>query len=45
MREACSLFARLGDPKMSHSHFHILRLFDVLLNFPFSTGETMRKYY
>ena len=29
-----------------HNHFHnILRLFDVLSNFPFTTSETMRDYY
>ena len=28
------------------NHFHnILRLFDVLPNFPFTTSETMRDYY
>ena len=31
---------------VSYSHFHnILRLFDVLPNFPFTTSETMRDYY
>ena len=30
----------------SDNHFHnILRLFDVLPNFPFTTSETMRDYY
>ena len=29
-----------------YNHFHnILRLFDVLLNFPSTTSETMRDYY
>ena len=29
-----------------YNHFHnILRLFDVLPNFPFATSETMRNYY
>ena len=29
-----------------YNHFHnILRLFDVLPNFPFTTSETMRDYY
>ena len=29
-----------------YNHFHnILRLFDVLTNFPFTTSETMRNYY
>ena len=27
------------------NHFHILRLFDVLPNFPFTTSETMGDYY
>ena len=27
------------------NHFHILGLFDVLPNFPFTTSETMRDYY
>ena len=31
---------------IAHNHFHnILRLFDVLTNFPFTTNETMRDYY
>ena len=31
---------------IAHNHFHnILRLFDVLTNFPFNTNETMRDYY
>ena len=30
----------------SYNHFHnILRLFDVLPNFPFTTSETMADYY
>ena len=30
----------------NYNHFHnILRLFDVLQNFPFITSETMRDYY
>ena len=30
----------------SYNHFHnILRLFDVLINFPFTASETMRNYY
>ena len=29
----------------SYNQFHILRLFDVLPNFPFSTSETMGDYY
>ena len=29
----------------SYNHFRILRLFDVLPNFPFTTSETMRDYY
>ena len=30
----------------TYNHFrNILRLFDVLTNFPFTTGETMRNYY
>ena len=30
---------------LDNSHFHnILRLFDVLPNFPFTTGETKRDY-
>ena len=28
----------------SYIHFHILRLFDVLPNFPFTTSETMRDF-
>ena len=29
----------------SYNHFHnILRLFDVLTNFPFTASETMRNY-
>ena len=32
--------------KLSYNHFHnILRLFDVLLNFGFTTSETMCDYY
>ena len=32
--------------KFFQNHFHdILRLFDVLTNFPFATSETMRNYY
>ena len=32
--------------KTIYNHFHnILRLFDVLPNFPFTTSETMRNYY
>ena len=32
--------------KFSYNHFHnILRLFDVLTSFPFTTIETMRDYY
>ena len=32
--------------KFSYNHFHnILRLFDVLTSFPFTTSETMRDYY
>ena len=32
--------------KIINNHFHnILRLFDVLPNFSFTTGETMRDYY
>ena len=31
---------------MVYNHVHnILRLFDVLPNFPFGTSETMRDYY
>ena len=36
------------DPKLpqSYNYFHnILRLFDVLPNFPFTTSETMGDYY
>ena len=30
----------------SYNRFHnILRLFDVLINFPFTASETMRNYY
>ena len=30
----------------AYNHFHnILRLFDILPNFIFTTGETMRDYY
>ena len=30
----------------SYNHFHnILRHFDVLTNFPFTTSETMREYF
>ena len=32
-------------PVGSYSQFHILRLFDVLPNFPFTTSETMGDYY
>ena len=29
-----------------YNHFHnVLRLFDVLINFPFTASETMRDYY
>ena len=32
--------------KFADNHFHnILRLFDVLPNFPFTTGETIGDYY
>ena len=32
--------------KVPYNHFHnILRLFDVLPNFPFTTSETMGDYY
>ena len=30
---------------ITHNKFHILRLFDVLPNFPFTTSETMGDYY
>ena len=31
---------------LSHNHFHnVLRLFDALPNFPFTTSEKMRDYY
>ena len=30
---------------LNYNHFHILRLFDVLPNFSFTTSETMRDYY
>ena len=30
--------------RYNHSQ-NILRLFDVLINFPFTTSETMRDYY
>ena len=31
---------------VTYNHFHnILRLFDALPNFPFTTSETMRDYY
>ena len=30
---------------MTACHFHILRLFDVLPNFLFTTSETIREYY
>ena len=31
---------------LTYIHFHkILRLFDVLPSFPFTTSETMRDYY
>ena len=30
---------------MTYNHFHILRLFDVLPNFPFTTRETIGDYY
>ena len=31
---------------LSHNHFYnILKLFDVLPNFPFTTSETMDDYY
>ena len=29
----------------SYNQLHILRLFDVLPNFPFATSETMGDYY
>ena len=29
----------------NYNQFHILRLFDVLPNFPFTTSETMGDYY
>ena len=36
----------LGLAMLIYNHFHnILRLFDVLINFPFTTSETMRDYY
>ena len=32
--------------KTFYNHFHnILRLFDILLNFPFTTSETMGDYH
>ena len=31
--------------ELPYNHFHILRLFDVLQNVPFTTSETMRDYY
>ena len=35
-----------GKKSEIYNHFHnILRLFDVLTNFPFTTSETMRDYY
>ena len=34
------------EKKIADNQFHnILRLFDVLLNFPFTTSETMGDYY
>ena len=31
---------------VSYNHFHnVLRLFDILPSFPFTTSETMRHYY
>ena len=37
---------KLAQLYITYNHFHnILRLFDVLPNFPFPTSETMRDYY
>ena len=39
-------FLILQYPFLSYNYFHnILRLFDVLPNFPFTTSETMPDYY
>ena len=36
----------MSGSENSYSHFHnILRLFDVLTNFPFTTSETICDYY
>ena len=41
-----AMFTRKNKKEMSCNHFHnILRLFDVLPNFPFTTSEIMRDYY
>ena len=38
--------ARDRDMQSTYNHFHnILRLFDVLPNFPFTTSKTMGDYY
>ena len=34
-----------SEEYFADNHFHILRLFDVLLNFLFTTSETRRDYY
>ena len=40
------LFTMVFRKILSYNHFHdILRLFDALTNFPFTTSETMRDYY
>ena len=40
--QICQFQLKLG----TYNHFHdILRLFDVLLNFPFTTSETIGDYY
>ena len=41
-----ALAANPANPAKPYNHFHnILRLFDVLSNFPFTTSETMGDYY
>ena len=43
-KEKC--FRKSENVLSFHNHFHnILRLFDVLSNFPFTTSEMMREYY
>ena len=39
-------YKKINTNMKTYNHFHnILRIFDVLANFPYTTSETMRDYY